>query len=221
MHYGQVQWAAFRDEMVKSAGLADTLARSEHAADLGGLALMAASSGDKLRSQLQHPGDDQKGSLMGGDTGRVGADLAGLAVMTAPTLAMMSKGTGSRFTNAANLAGLAALTAPTLDKLQANLRARREGVDPESKMLMGHNAHALAELGGYGLLSAPVVRGAMHGHGLRSAVPTLAGYGVLAAPAVEDLVQHDEDKRIFSGPKRSATELAGLGLLAGGALAGH
>jgi hypothetical protein len=213
---------AFAGEKV--ASIADYLAsaRGEHHGDMAGLGLMAASSADKLKSQLEHPEDDQQGSLMGGDTGRTGADLTGLALMTAPTIASMAKGTGNRFTNGMNLAGLAALTAPTLDKLQANIRARRAGVDPESKMLMGHKAHALAELGGYGALAAPVVRGAMGGHTpLHSAAMTLGGYGTLAAPAVEDLVQHDEKKRIFNGAGRSATELGGLGLLAGGALTGH
>jgi len=208
----------------KLAGVMDYLAsgRGEHHGDMAGLGLMAASSADKLKSQLQHPENDQQGSLMGGDTGRTGADLTGLALMTAPTLASMARG-GDRFTNGMNLAGLTALAAPTIDKLQANFRARRDGSDPEAKMLMSHRAHAIAELGGYGALAAPVLRGVHQGHTpLHSAAMTLGGYGALAAPAVEDLVQHDDKKRVFQGAGRSATELGGLGLLAGGAMtAGH
>ena len=202
----------------KLAGVMDYLAsgRGEHHGDMAGLGLMAASSADKLRSQLQHPENDQQGSLMGGDTGRTG-----VALMTAPTLASMARG-GDRFTNGMNLAGLTALAAPTIDKLQANFRARRAGVDPEAKMLMSHRAHAIAELGGYGALAAPVLRGARAGHVPRhSAAMTLGGYGTLAAPVVEDLVQHDEKKKIFGGAGRSAAELGGLGLLAGGASTGH
>jgi hypothetical protein len=202
----------------KTARLANYLASKELHGDLGGLSLMALSSADRLRSQLKHPQNDQKGSLMGGDVGRTGADLAGLGMMVAPTLgAMVSAPSKNRFTNVANLAGLTALAVPTLDKLQANIRARRAGVDPEQKMLLGHKAHALAELGGYGTLAAPVIRNARTAP-IKSTLATLGGYGTLAAPIVEDLAQHDENKKIFKGPARSVAELAGLSLLGGGAL---
>lgn len=201
----------------KVAGLREYLLSdaAEKHTDLGGLGLMAASSLDKLRSQLKHPGDPEK-SLVGGTAGRSGMDLTGLAAMATPTVARLVSGTGNKFTNVANLAGLGALAVPTLDNVQAGIRARRAGVDPEKKMLLGHKAHAGLELAGLGTLAAPVVRGGLNPH----SAMTLAGYGTLAAPAVEDLVQHDEKKKLFQGAGRSATELAGLGLLAGGAL-GH
>lgn len=206
-------------------GVVDYLAShaGERHGDLGGLGLMAASSVDKLRSQLAHPEDAEKGSLLGGTAGRSGADLAGLAMMTAPTLASMARGTGSRFTNAMNLAGLSALAAPTIDNMQAHIRARRAGVDPEKKMLMGHKAHALLELGGLGTLSAPVLHGALEGKApLRGSLMTLGGYGTLAAPVIEDVVHEGDGPRVFQGAGRAGSELAGLGLLAGGALAyGH
>jgi predicted double-glycine peptidase len=204
----------------KVAGLRDYILSdaAEKHTDLGGLGLMAASSIDKLRSQLKHPEDPERGSLVGGTAGRTGMDLTGLGLMAAPTLARLATGTGNRFTNVANLAGLGALAVPTADNLQAAIRARRAGVDPEKKMLLGHKAHSALELAGLGTLAVPVARG-----GLKpSSAATLAGYGTLAAPVVEDLVQHDENKKIFKGPGRSAAELAGLGLLAGGALShGH
>lgn len=201
----------------KVAGLREYLLSdaAEKHTDLGGLGLMAASSLDKLRSQLKHPEDPEK-SLVGGTAGRSGMDLTGLAAMATPTVARLVSGTGDKLTNVANLAGLGALAVPTLDNVQAGIRARRAGVDPEKKMLLGHKAHAGLELAGLGTLAAPVVRGGLSPH----SAMTLAGYGTLAAPVVEDLVQHDEKKKLFQGAGRSATELAGLGLLAGGAL-GH
>ena len=202
--------SGFRDYILSDA--------AEKHTDLGGLGLMAASSIDKLKSQLQHPEDPEKGSLVGGTAGRTGMDLTGLGLMAAPTIARLATGAGDRFTNVANLAGLGALAVPTADNLQAAIRARRAGVDPEKKMLLGHKSHSALELAGLGTLAVPVARG-----GLKPAsAATLAGYGTLAAPVVEDLVQHDENKKIFKGPGRSAAELAGLGLLAGGALShGH
>jgi len=186
----------------------------ERHGDIGGLALMAASSADKLKSQLQHPENDQKGSLMGGDVGRSGADLTGLAMMTAPSIASFRHG-GSRLREGLNLAGLGALAVPTIDKLQANYRARKAGVDPETKMLLGHKAHAIAELGGYGLLAGPA---AMSHAPLHSKAMTLAGYGALAAPALSDLGvgRREDGSSVFDGAGRSAAELAGLGLLGGG-----
>jgi hypothetical protein len=192
---------------------------AERHTDLGGLGLMAGSSLDKLRSQIKHPGNPQQGSLVGGMAGRSGMDLAGLGAMATPTIARMAAGPGhgSRFTNIANLAGLGALAVPTIDNIQAGIRARRAGVDPEKKMLLGHKAHAIAELAGLGTLAAPVAREGLNRH----SAMLLGGYGTLAAPVVEDLVQHDEKKKLFQGAGRSATELAGLGLLAGGTLGHH
>ena len=156
--------------------------------------------------------------MVGGTAGRSGMDLAGLGAMAVPTVARMISGHGDKFTNIANLAGLSALAVPTADNIQAHIRARHEGVDPEKKMLLGHGAHAGLELAGLGTLAAPVARGGLNPH----SAMTLAGYGTLAAPVAEDLVQHDEKKKLFQGAGRSATELAGLGLLAGGAMThGH
>lgn len=198
---------------------------AEHHTDLAGLGLMAGSSADKMRSQLKHPENAEKGSLVGGTAGRSGMDLTALGLMAAPTVAHLLNGepsglTGSElaahnFKQRANALGLAALAVPTIDNLQAGIRARRAGVDPEQKMLLGHKAHAISELAGLGTLAAPVLRG---GPSL-SAASTLAGYGTLAAPVVEDLAQHDESKKVFRGARRSGAELAGLGLLAGGVLA--
>lgn len=191
---------------------------AEHHTDLGGLGLMAGSSIDKLRSQIQHPENTEQGSVVGGTAGRSGMDLAGLAAMSAPTIAQLAHGGHTRadqFRHIANIAGLGALAIPTLDNVQAGIRARRAGVSPEEKMLLGHKAHAGLELAGYGALAAPVI----HGGITPSSAATLAGYGTLAAPVVEDLVHHgDEKDRVFQGAGRSATELAGLGLLAGGVL---
>ena len=169
---------------------------AEKHTDLGGLGLMAASSLDRMKSQLQHPENDEQGSLMGGTAGRSGMDLTGLGMMAAPTVARLAAGHGNRFTNVANIAGLGALAIPTLDNLQAGIRARRAGVSPDEKMLLGHKAHAGLELAGLGTLAAPVVRGGLSPH----SAATLAGYGTLAAPVVEDLVQHDDSKRVFRGP---------------------
>lgn len=210
--------AGLRENLLGSAKTPYLLSdAAEKHTDLGGLGLMAASSLDKLRSQLKHPEDPEK-SLVGGTAGRSGMDLTGLAAMATPTVARLATGTGNKFTNVANLAGLGALAVPTLDNVQAGIRARRAGVDPEKKMLLGHKAHAGLELAGLGTLAALVARGGLNPH----SAMTLAGYGTLAAPVVEDLVQHDEKKKLFQGAGRSATELAGLGLLAGGAMAhGH
>jgi hypothetical protein len=196
----------FRDYILSDA--------AEKHTDLGGLGLMAGSSIDKMRSQLKHPENEEQGSMVGGTAGRSGMDLAGLGMMAAPTIARLAAGRGDRFTNVANIAGLGALAIPTADNIQAGIRARRAGVDLEKKMLLGHKAHAGLELAGLGTLAAPVARGGLN----RSSAMTLGGYGTLAAPVVEDLVQHDENKKVFHGAGRSATELAGLGLLAGGAL---
>lgn len=227
--YGKVkEHLKKKEDVVKEAAPYILQDRAETHTDLGGLGLMTASSLDKLRSQLKHPEDAEKGSLVGGTAGRGGLDLAGLGVMAAPTIARLATNTGSRFTNLANIAGLGALAVPTADNVQAAIRARRAGVDPEQKMMLGHKAHGALELAGYGALAAPVIRGARAPHGsddhlpLHSAAMTLGGYGTLAAPVVEDLAQHDEDKKVFRGARRTATELGGLGLLAGGALThGH
>lgn len=221
-------YAAMKDELVKIAGLLDYAKRelpslrAEHVTDLAGLGLMAAGSASHLRSQLS--GQGETGGPVG-PAGQAGMDLAGLGMMAAPTVAAMSSlgrgrapgslaGGGSRFTNIANLAGLGALAVPTLDKLQANIRARRAGVDPESKMLLGHKAHKVLELGGYGALAAPLLAQG-RGMGL-GGLSQLAGYGALAAPAITNMKE---------GPGRTGSELAGLGLLAAptaiGMLRGH
>jgi len=146
--------------------------------------------------------------------------------MAAPTIgSFLRPGKRPMWHDIANIAGLASLAAPTADKLQASYRARKAGVDPESKMLMGHKAHALAELAGYGALSAPVIHNLRSGQvPLHSAAQTLGGYGVLSAPVVGDLTtpEGEEKSRVLRGPTRTLAELGGLGLLAGGTLtAGH
>jgi hypothetical protein len=222
-------YSAMRDELGKIAGALDYLkshlpsAGAEHATDLLGLGMMAAGSGSHLRSQLSGQGE---GGGPISPAGQAGMDLAGLGVMAAPTVAELSSwkhhvpagvghaGGGSRWTNIANLAGLSALAVPTLDKLQANIRARRAGVDPETKMLLGHKAHKALELGGYGALAAPLLAQG-RGMGL-GGLSQLAGYGVLAAPTITNMKE---------GPGRTSSELAGLGLLAAptaiGMLRGH
>lgn len=217
-------YSAMRDELSKIAGVLDTIRQHlptsgvEHATDLAGLGLMAAASGSHLRSQLKGEGD--AGGPVG-PAGQAGMDLAGLGLMAAPSAAALSPlarghapehlaGGGSKWVNVANLAGLGALAIPTLDKLQANIRARRAGVDPESKMLLGHKAHKALELGGYGALMAPVLAKG-RGMGLGGAT-TLAGYGTLMAPTLTNMKE---------GPGRTGSELAGLGLLGAGALMGH
>lgn len=216
-------YSAMRDELAKIAGAMDRIRQwlpssgAEHATDLAGLGLMAAASGSHLRSQLS--GQGEAGGPVG-PAGQAGMDLAGLGMMAAPTVAALSSmrhgvpgelaGGGSKWVNAANLAGLGALAVPTLDKLQANIRARRAGVDPEAKMLLGHGAHKALELGGYGTLMAPILSRGRH-MGLGGAT-SLAGYGTLMAPT---LIGTKE------GPGRTGTELAGLGLLGAGALMGH
>lgn len=188
--------------------------------DLGGLALMAAGSMDKLRGQLKNPQDADKHSVMGGETGRSAADLTGLGMMAAPIAAGAARGGGSKLDNALYLGGLAALAVPTLDNLQANYRARKAGVDPEKKMLLSHRAHRNAELAGYGALTIPVLRHARH-QPLKHTAMELGGYGLLAAPHVEDALGRKKEDRIFQGPTQTMSELAGLGLLAGGTLTGH
>jgi len=220
---------AFSDELRKiafseklSGRFMDYLAseKAEHHGDLSGLALMALSSADKLQSQLR--GSDDHNSLVGGDIGRTAMDLVGLGLMTAPTVAALTRGSGSKLTNALNLAGLTTLVVPTLDKLQASVRGRIHGVDPETKMLMSHNMHTLSELAGMGLLSIPVAKNTIQGHySLPSGLTTLAGYATLSAPLVSDLISHGEEGNAFHGPVRTMSELAGLGLLAAGAMQSH
>lgn len=221
-------YAAMRDELTKISGALDRVKQwlpsmgAEHATDLAGLGLMAGASGSHLYSQLKGKGDE--GGPVG-PAGQAAMDLSGLGMMAAPTVAAMTSlgrgrapgalaGGGSKFTNVANLVGLGSLGLATADKLQANIRARRAGVDPEEKMLLGHGAHKALELGGYGALAAPILRQG-RGMGL-GGLSQLAGYGVLAAPTVTDME---------GGPKRTASELAGLGLLAAptaiGVLRGH
>lgn len=192
---------------------------AEHVTDLAGLGLMAASSADKLRRQLRRDKD-----MEAGETARIGADTAGLGVMAVPTIAALGArtltphhaGGGSRATNAINALGLGSLLLSAGDKLQARLRSN-EGEDPSKKQLMGHAGHAVADIAGLGILAAPALREAVKTRKLPwDQAALLGGYGTLIAPSVGDLHEHytGRENALSSGPLRSATELAGLGMLA-------
>lgn len=207
-------------------------ASAEHATDLGGLGLMAASSADKLRSIVKHK-DEEKGSLVVGEVGRSSIDLAGLTGMVLPSLAALrhtgnehAAGGGSRFTNIANALSLGALAAPVVDNIQAKIRAR--GGDPEKKLLLGHGAHQALELGGLAGLAGTVGRGMARGDvGKLPGAALLGGYGTLAAPVIDDIQAHArtphgedvEKKKYIKGALKPATELAGLGMLAAPSIA--
>ena len=194
---------------------------------------MAASSADKLRSIVKYK-DEDKGSLVGGDAGRQGMDLAGLAGMAVPSLMALrhtgnehAAGGGSRFTNIANALSLGALAAPVVDNLQAKYRAGKGG-DVEGKKLLGHGAHQALELGGLAGLAGTLGRGMYRGDvGKAPGAALLAGYGTLAAPVTDDIqaqvrAGHGgdvESKRVLKGALRPATELAGLGMLAAPSIA--
>lgn len=200
---------------------------AEHMTDLLGLAGMTVASADKLRSALKTP-DDPNSSVMGGETGRTGTDLASLALMAAPSAAALHQlrkgapgaglaGGGSKGINALNLASLAALMAPGADKLQARLRGG------EDKRLLSDRAHEMLEVGGLGGLSAGVLHGMHQDRSLGSLAKggtLLAGYGTLAAPAVHGLVHpHHEEGAEVPNPdagkwKKPLSEIAGLSLLA-------
>jgi hypothetical protein len=183
---------------------------AEHLTDLGGLGLMATGSASKLYGQLADKG---VGPL--GEQTQRGLDLAGLASMSAPTVAALGQyikghsgaglaGGGGKYgklVNVANLAGLGALAVPTADKIQAHLRAGEE--DPEKKMLLGHGVHKALELGGLGALTGASVLN--QDNSLSDKLLQGVGYGALATPIATDMKD---------SPGRTALELGGLGALA-------
>lgn len=189
------------------------LALSEHAADLAGLGLMAAGGADRLRSQLK--GESGAGVL--GEKGQTAADVAGLGVMALPHVSQLLSGKGGKLYAGSVLGGLGALAAPALDSLQARLRSGT-GEDPSSKQLMSHKTHDLLDLAGYGTFGALSAKDMAKKPNALDALH-LAGYGVLAAPHVENLVRSKESPRVFDGSLRSATDLAGIGMLAAPAAA--
>ena len=222
-------FASFVQELSKEARVPWIASEAaEHATDLGGLGLMAMGSLDKLQTQLRGK-DENKGSLMGGDTGRSSADLAGLAMMAAPSLAALRHkgpglaGGGSKFTNVMNALSLGALAAPVADRIQARMRAQ-PGEDASSKQLLSDGTHHALELGGLAGLSVPVARNLARGDISRGAgASLLGGYATLAAPAIDEMQAHarsapGEDPHqkmlIGNGAGKSMTELAGLGMLA-------
>lgn len=209
---------------VKTAGMFQHLAHAplhsdlwEHVTDVGGLAAMGLASGSHLYGQLHkkvNPEASESGPISEG--GQAGLDLAGLTAMSVPTataLAQYAKGSkvpvgaggGHRLTNVLNAVGLAGLMAPALDKAQAHWRARN-GEDPESKMLLSHRAHKALELGGYGALMGGTLTNPTNTGSDKAQM--LAGYGALMAPHVLPI----------EGAGRTASELAGLGLLAAPAI---
>lgn len=205
-------------------GLVPRIAGLEHQADLAGLATMTAGVGDRLRSELVHKGDPNKGSVLGGEKGQIGTDVAGLAMMTAPTLAALASGQHDKWHHWANLGGLAALAAPAADELQARMRSA-PGEDPHHRMMLSHDTHQKLHLLGYGALAAPVISNAAAGHGSPlSHGLTLAGYGTLAAPDLDEQIAKVRGKdpvlqsTLDKPGVRPAVDLAGLGLLGAGAL---
>lgn len=220
---------AWKDGFARKVAFSLASEGAEHATDLLGLAGMTIASADKLRSALKKP-DDPNSSVMGGETGRTGTDLASLALMAAPSAAALHQlrkgapgaglaGGGSKGINALNLASLAALMAPGADKLQARLRGG------DDKRLLSDRAHEALEVGGLGGLSAGVLHGMHQDRSLSSLAKggtLLAGYGTLAAPAVHGLVHPhhaEEGEEGAANPdsgkwKKPLSEIAGLSLLA-------
>jgi hypothetical protein len=68
--------------------------------------------------------------------------------------------------DAYELAGLGALAVPGLDSMQAHLRAGPGASEHQiaKKRLLGENAHAAIDVGGLGVLAAPIAAKKMLGH---------------------------------------------------------
>jgi hypothetical protein len=80
-------------------------------------------------------------------------------------LQRLVKPVGELGTHKAELAGLGILTAPSIDTLQARTRSHLAGegeAGTSRRQLMGEAGHALAELGGLGVLAGPSVSHLLH-----------------------------------------------------------
>lgn len=79
----------------------------------------------------------------------------------------LTKAVANRFSHPLDLAGLGALAVPSVDQLQAHGRAALGGTynkeEVKKREFLPHVAHPLLELGGLGLIAAPVAAQALRG----------------------------------------------------------